>query len=128
MVGERGAPRRSRPARGGGARTSANAGMSSARRVSKHAHRMAEGSYGRFILVGLVGPKPRPQGVGDGQTVDIPLPPVDDEVAAPVRGGVGRAHRLDMVRLSVQGAPTRVAGWVVPRRGRLRGSGRGGFG
>ncbi len=96
--------------------------------MSKHAHRMAEGSYGRFILVGLVGPKPRPQGVGDGQTVDIPLPPVDDEVAAPVRGGVGRAHRLDMVRLSVQGAPTRVAGWVVPRRGRLRGYGVGGFG
>jgi len=52
--------------------TSANAGMSSVRRVSKHAHRMAEGSDGRLILVGLVGPKPRPRGVGDGHTVDIP--------------------------------------------------------
>ena len=41
--------------------TSANAGMSSVRHVSKRAHRMAEGSDGRFILVGLVGPKPRPK-------------------------------------------------------------------
>ena len=56
----------------GGVHTSANAGMSSVRRVSKHAHRMAEGSDGRLILVGLVGPKPRPKGVGDGHTVDIP--------------------------------------------------------
>ena len=73
--------------RAGGVLTSANAGMSSVRRVSKHAHRMAEVSYGRLILVGLVGPKPRPKGVGDGQTVDIPLPLVDDKVAS--RDGVG---------------------------------------
>ena len=59
-------------------RTSENAGMSSVRHVSKRAHRMAEVSYGRFIHVGLVGPKPRPKGVGDGQTVYIPLPLVDD--------------------------------------------------
>ena len=64
----------------GGVVTSANAGMCSVRRVSKHAHRMAEGSDGRLILVGLVGPKPRPKGVGDGHTVDIPLPLVDDSV------------------------------------------------
>ncbi len=82
MVGERGLPRRSRLVRGGRAQTSANAGMSSVRRVSKRAHRMAEGSYGRFILVGLVGPKPRPKGVGDGQTVDIPLPLADEQVVA----------------------------------------------
>ncbi len=54
--------------------------MSSVRDVSKRPHRMAEVSYGRFILVGLVGPKPRPKGVGDGQTVDIPLPLADDSV------------------------------------------------
>ena len=66
--------------------TSANAGMSSVRHVSKRAHRMAEGSYGRFIHVGLVGPKPRPNGVGDGQTVYIPLPLVDDTVRR-TRGG-----------------------------------------
>ena len=46
--------------------------MSSVRPVSKQAHRMAEVSDGRLILVGLVGPKPRPRGVGDGHTVDIP--------------------------------------------------------
>ena len=71
---------RSRPVRGGGALGSENAGMSSVRHVSKHAHRMAEVSAARFILGGLVGPKPRPKGVGDGQTVDIPLPLVDDSV------------------------------------------------
>jgi hypothetical protein len=60
--------------------TSANAGMSSVRHVSKRAHRMAEGSYGRFIHVGLVGPKPRRKRVGDGQTVYIPLPLADDKV------------------------------------------------
>jgi hypothetical protein len=41
---------------------------------------MPQGSDGRYIHVGLVGPKPRPQGVGDGQTVDIPLPLKDAEV------------------------------------------------
>ncbi len=66
--------------RNGGATTSANAGMSSVRDVKKHPRRMPKGSYGRFIHVGLVGPKPRPKGVGDGQTVYIPLPLVDDKV------------------------------------------------
>ena len=41
---------------------------------------MPKVSYGRYIRVGLVGPKPRPKGVGDGQTVDIPLPLADDSV------------------------------------------------
>ena len=41
---------------------------------------MPKGSDGRYIHVGLVGPKPRPRGVGDGQTVDIPLPLRDDKV------------------------------------------------
>ena len=54
--------------------------MSSTRPVKKQAHRMAEVSSARIILGGLVGPKPRPQGVGDGQTVDIPLPLADDSV------------------------------------------------
>ncbi len=71
---------RSRPGRGGGALRSENAGMSSVRDVSKRPHRMAEVSAARFILGGLVGPKPRPKGVGDGQTVDIPLPLADDQV------------------------------------------------
>ena len=71
---------RSRPVRGGGALGSENAGMSSVRDVSKRPHRMAEVSAARFILGGLVGPKPRPKGVGDGQTVDIPLPLADGQV------------------------------------------------
>jgi hypothetical protein len=82
VVGERDAHSEAQPVRVGGVRTSANAGMSSVRRVSKRAHRMAEVSYGRFILVGLVGPKPRPKGVGDGQTVYIPLPLADDKVVS----------------------------------------------
>jgi hypothetical protein len=71
---------RSRLVRDGGALRSENAGMSSVRNVSKRSHRMAEVSAARFILGGLVGPKPRPKGVGDGQTVDIPLPLADDSV------------------------------------------------
>ena len=71
---------RSQPVRAGGALGSENAGMSSVRNVSKRSHRMAEVSAARFILGGLVGPKPRPKGVGDGQTVDIPLPLADDSV------------------------------------------------
>ena len=71
---------RSQSVRTGGALGSENAGMSSVRDVSKRPHRMAEVSAARFILGGLVGPKPRPKGVGDGQTVDIPLPLADDSV------------------------------------------------
>ena len=71
---------RSRSVRNGGVLRSENAGMSSVRDVSKRPHRMAEVSAARFILGGLVGPKPRPKGVGDGQTVDIPLPLADDSV------------------------------------------------
>ena len=82
---------RSRPVRGGGALGSENAGMSSVRNVSKRSHRMAEVSAARFILGGLVGPKPRPKGVGDGQTVDIPLPLADDSV--PGVCGVGYVER-----------------------------------
>ena len=36
---------------------------------------MSKGSDGRLIRVGLVGPKPRPKGVSDGQQVNIPVPP-----------------------------------------------------
>ena len=41
----------------------------------KHIHRKSKVSDGRLIRVGLVGPKPRPKGVGDGQQVNIPVPP-----------------------------------------------------
>ena len=65
---------RSRVVRHGGALGSENAGMSSVRDVSKRPHRMAEVSAARFILGGLVGPKPRPKGVGDGKRANIPAP------------------------------------------------------
>jgi hypothetical protein len=52
---------------------------------------MAEGSSGRSILGGLVGPKPRPKGVGDGQTVYIPSPRADEQVRS--GDGVGKAER-----------------------------------
>jgi hypothetical protein len=35
---------------------------------------MPKVSDGRLIRVGLVGPKLRPRGVGDGQQVNIPVP------------------------------------------------------
>jgi hypothetical protein len=36
---------------------------------------MSKVSDGRLIRVGLVGPKPRPKGVSDGQQVNIPVLP-----------------------------------------------------
>ncbi len=51
-----------------------NAGMSSVKACEKHVHRKPEVSYARLIRVGLVGPKPNPEGVGDGQWVNIPIP------------------------------------------------------
>ncbi len=42
----------------------------------KHIHRMPEVSYARLIRVGLVGPKLRPNGVSDGQQVNIPVLPL----------------------------------------------------
>jgi hypothetical protein len=77
---------------------------------------MAEVSAARFILGGLVGPKPRPKGVGDGQTVDIPLPLADDSV--PGVCGVSYAERSVGVAAS-----NRAGGWSPdqsPRRGKAR--------
>ena len=79
--GRRASPvRRSRPGKGGGGQGSENVGMSSNRTVRKPSHRMAEVSAATIIVGGLVGPKPRPKGVGDGQTVHIPLPLMDVKV------------------------------------------------
>ena len=107
---------RSQPVRAGGALGSENAGMSSVRNVSKRSHRMAEVSAARFILGGLVGPKPRPKGVGDGQTVDIPLPLADDSV--PGVCGVGYVER------SVGDTASNCAGVLAlarrPRQGKVR--------
>jgi hypothetical protein len=72
--------------------------MSSVKACEKHAHRKPKVSYATLIDVGLVGPKPRPKGVGDGQLVNIPAPPV---LVKPGGGHrkVSRACLLDMVRL-----------------------------
>ena len=61
--------------------------MSSVKAGEKSAHRKPEVSDGRFIRVGLVGPKPRPKAVGDGQTVDIPSPRADVIKCRRGRGG-----------------------------------------
>ena len=50
--------------------------MSSVNTDENSVHRKSKVSYGRFIRVGLVGPKPRAKAVGDGQLVSIPAPPV----------------------------------------------------
>ena len=49
--------------------------MSSVKACENHAHRKPEVSYARSIRVGLVGPKLNPEGVSDGQWVNIPIPP-----------------------------------------------------
>ena len=61
--------------RGSGLYTRENAGISSESKVSNFAVESlrfpGEGSSSQ----GKSGPKPRPKGVGDGQQVDIPVPP-----------------------------------------------------
>ena len=61
--------------RGSGLYTRENAGISSEREVRNFAVESlrfpGEGSSSQ----GKSGPKPRPKGVGDGQQVDIPVPP-----------------------------------------------------
>src|SRR5260370_23813078 len=41
----------------------------------KRARRKSKVSWATLIVPGSVGPKPRPQGVGDGQLAHIPVPP-----------------------------------------------------
>ena len=53
-------------------RTSADAGMSSEKGSENLPRRKPKVSWARFVRPRLVGPKPRPGGVGDGHTVDIP--------------------------------------------------------
>ena len=69
---------RSRIERGGGLHGRENAGISSereARNLPVESLRFpGEGSSAQ----GKSGPKPRPKGVGDGQRVEIPVPPKDD--------------------------------------------------
>jgi hypothetical protein len=45
--------------------------MSNEKAGENPARRKSKVSWGRFVLPGLVGPKPRPKGVGDGELVNI---------------------------------------------------------
>jgi hypothetical protein len=48
--------------------------MSSENTCEKQVHRKSKVSWGRLIRPGLVDPKPRPNGVGDGRYVNIRIP------------------------------------------------------
>jgi hypothetical protein len=77
--------------------TSENVGMSSVKACENHAHRKPKVSYATFIGVGLVRPKLNPNGVGDGQWVNTPIPL---SLCFKAKGGhrkVGRACLMDMV-------------------------------
>ena len=123
VVGERSCQRRSQLERAGGAAGSANAGMSSVKADEKSAHRNPEGSSGRVIRGGLGGPKPRPQGVGDGQPVSIPAPPPCGEASA---DPVGQPTRADWTwHVPTLRAPCEQRGWAERRlRSRQRGGPR----
>ena len=58
--------------RSGGALSSENAGQSNHKAGENPAHRKSKVSWATIIVPGLVGPKPRPEGVGDGYPVNIP--------------------------------------------------------
>jgi hypothetical protein len=60
--------------------------------------RKSKVSYATLVVVGLVGPKPRPKGVGDGQLVNIPAPPIYRFKVKEGHGKLGGACLLDMVR------------------------------
>ena len=65
---------------------SENAGMSSDKKGENPFHRKGKVSWARLVLPGLVGPKPRPKGVGDGQQVNIPAPPICVEATGTPEG------------------------------------------
>ena len=72
--------------------------MSNVKMRENRIRRKSEVSYATSFDVGLAGPKPRPQGVGDGQLVNIPAPPMNRFKAKEGHGKLGRARLLDMVR------------------------------
>ncbi len=76
MAGGRGAFRAERrdTVRSPGRRGSDDAGISSEKESENLSGRKFKVSWGRFVRPGLAGPKVRPKGVADGQTVEIPSP------------------------------------------------------
>ena len=67
---------RSRIERGGGLYTRENAGRSSESKARNFAVESLRFPGEGSSTQGKSGPKPRPKGVGDGQQVDIPVPPI----------------------------------------------------
>jgi hypothetical protein len=71
--------------------------MSSENPDVKTGRRKSKVSWGRLIRPGLVGPKPRPKGVGDGEFVNIRTPPVwclSSEAKQKVRPSRGKDVRV----------------------------------
>jgi hypothetical protein len=62
---------RSHTVRSGGPYGSDDADISSEKTRGKRVRRKPKVSWGRLIRPGSVDPKPRPKGVGDGQSVNI---------------------------------------------------------
>ena len=69
VVGERSIVLRRQTEKTAGGTGSDYAGISSANVREKRTRRKHKVSWGRLIHPGLVDPKPRPKGVGDGQSV-----------------------------------------------------------
>ena len=69
VVGERSVVLRRQTEKTAGGTGSDYAGISSAKIREKRIRRKPKVSWGRLIHPGLVDPKPRPKGVGDGQSV-----------------------------------------------------------
>ena len=67
---------RSRIERGGGLYTRENAGISSESKARNFAVESLRFPGEGSSTQGKSGPRPRPKGVGDGQQVDIPVPPI----------------------------------------------------
>ena len=74
MVGERSVVLRRQTEKTAGGTGSDYAGISSEKIREKRIRRKPKVSWGRLIRPGLVGPKSRPNGVDDGQQVNIPAP------------------------------------------------------
>ena len=82
-----------------------------------HIHRKPKDSDGRTVRVGLVGPKPRPAGVGDGHPVNIPEPRMGSE------GGTQRVKSTWRMAEPGQACrPSRGIGKTVPGGRGVKGS------
>ena len=96
VVGERSIVLRRQTERTAGGTRSDYAGISSAKIREKRIRRKPKVSWGRLIHPGLVDPKPRPKGVGDGESVNIQIPLITRYQSRSDAGGK-TLDRLDVV-------------------------------